>query len=177
MTVVDRPTISEQFFGRFHASPIGGKRQAYTYTSAPGPGAPVDRRGRWLPLGRLEIEHLSHSLPSAIARWSSKVFTSSLIACSLVSGLRTGSAGISARARPLSARRMPALPGEIGDHRAAILCTYSTQELLPSHTRPPRSRAGNSSAGCFKTGPQYKIQGGREGRHVHPVEGALTLNH
>jgi hypothetical protein len=28
-------------------SPIGGKRQASTYTSAPGPGAPVDRRGRW----------------------------------------------------------------------------------------------------------------------------------
>src|SRR5207342_1476065 len=30
------------------------------------------------------------------------------------------------------------------------------QGLLPSHTRPPRSTAGNiNSAGCFKTGPQY----------------------
>src|SRR6516162_7321258 len=30
------------------------------------------------------------------------------------------------------------------------------QDLPPSHTRPPRSAAGNSSAGCLKTGPQYK---------------------
>ena len=29
------------------------------------------------------------------------------------------------------------------------------QDLPPSHTRPPRSAAGNSSAGCLKTGPQY----------------------
>ena len=30
------------------------------------------------------------------------------------------------------------------------------QDLPPSHTRPPRSTAGNiSSAGCLKTGPQY----------------------
>src|SRR5713226_5498328 len=30
------------------------------------------------------------------------------------------------------------------------------QGLPPSHTRPPRSTAGNiSSAGCLKTGPQY----------------------
>ena len=29
------------------------------------------------------------------------------------------------------------------------------QDLSPSHTRPPRSTAGNSSAGCLKTGPQY----------------------
>jgi hypothetical protein len=39
--------------------------------------------------------------------------------------------------------------------RGVILCTYSTQDLPPSHTRPPRSTAGNSSAGCLKTGPQY----------------------
>jgi hypothetical protein len=30
------------------------------------------------------------------------------------------------------------------------------QDLPPSHTRPPRSTAGNSSAGCLKTGPQYR---------------------
>ena len=30
------------------------------------------------------------------------------------------------------------------------------QDLPPSHTRPPRSTAGNiSSAACLKTGPQY----------------------
>jgi hypothetical protein len=29
-------------------------------------------------------------------------------------------------------------------------------DLPPSHTRPPRSTAGNSSAGCLKTGPQYR---------------------
>jgi hypothetical protein len=30
------------------------------------------------------------------------------------------------------------------------------QGLPPSHTRPPRSAAGNiSSDGCLKTGPQY----------------------
>src|SRR6516162_1318988 len=39
--------------------------------------------------------------------------------------------------------------------RGVILCTYSTQDLAPSHTRPPRPTAGNSSAGCLKTGPQY----------------------
>src|SRR3984893_1132797 len=33
------------------------------------------------------------------------------------------------------------------------------QGLRPSHTRPPRSTAGNtSSAGCLKTGPQYTTQ-------------------
>jgi hypothetical protein len=32
------------------------------------------------------------------------------------------------------------------------------QGLPPSHTRPPRSTAGNiSSAGCLKTGPQYNV--------------------
>src|ERR1700681_2216041 len=34
------------------------------------------------------------------------------------------------------------------------------QGLPPNHTRPPRSTAGNiSSAGCLKTGPQYKGSG------------------
>ena len=48
--VVDRPTISELFFGRFHAHGFPNKRkcQASTYTFASGPGAPVDRRGRWI---------------------------------------------------------------------------------------------------------------------------------
>src|SRR5215475_14132635 len=33
------------------------------------------------------------------------------------------------------------------------------QGLLPSHTRPPRSTAGNiNSAGCLKTGPQYTVR-------------------
>jgi hypothetical protein len=50
MTVVDRPTTSEQFFGRFHAHgfPDRWECQASTYTSAPSPGAPLDRRGRWV---------------------------------------------------------------------------------------------------------------------------------
>src|SRR5271169_2309516 len=44
MTVIDRPTISVQFLGRFHAHglPNNGKCQASTNTSAPGTGAPVD---------------------------------------------------------------------------------------------------------------------------------------
>jgi hypothetical protein len=36
------------------------------------------------------------------------------------------------------------------------------QGLLPSHTRPPRSTAGNiNSAGCLKTGPRYSCRIGR----------------
>jgi hypothetical protein len=48
--VVDRPTICVQFLGRsMHTvSPISGKCQAATDTSAPGPGSPVDRRGPWV---------------------------------------------------------------------------------------------------------------------------------
>src|SRR6516162_10160855 len=39
------------------------------------------------------------------------------------------------------------------------------QDLSPSHTRPPRSTAGNGSAGCLKTGPQYT-----SGSHAPPPQ-------
>jgi ProQ/FINO family len=40
--------------------------------------------------------------------------------------------------------------------------------LPPSHTRPPRSTAGKSSAGCLKTGPQYSCAEGRSRRVPRP---------
>ena len=49
MTVVDRPTISEQFFGRFHAHgfPNRWKTPSIYIYFCTRPSAPVDRRGRW----------------------------------------------------------------------------------------------------------------------------------
>jgi len=50
MTVVDRPTISEQFFGRFHAHgfPNRWKTPSIYIYFCTRPSAPVDRRGRWV---------------------------------------------------------------------------------------------------------------------------------
>jgi hypothetical protein len=43
---------------------------------------------------------------------------------------------------------------ELADDKAGA-AGQPLQDRPPSHTRPPRSTAGNSSAECLKTGPQY----------------------
>ena len=53
------------------------------------------------------------------------------------------------------------LPSSLVQHDAFASSGHNAgpplQGLPPSHTRPPRSTAGNmSSAGCLKTGPQHR---------------------
>jgi hypothetical protein len=67
MTVVDRPTISEQFFGRFHAHGFPGRWEMpsiYIHFCA-SPGAPLDRRGLWVFFAKAEVEIASGLDPCA----------------------------------------------------------------------------------------------------------------